>query len=62
MITIGKLIKELQKFPKDIMCFAYEGEVIGVSIIGKNGKYGFVHTGGEGYECKEEKRSKKQSA
>ena len=56
MITIEKLIKELQKFPKDFKCFAYEGELIGVSVRGKNGKYGFVNTGGEDYESEEENK------
>jgi len=32
MITIKKLKEELAKFPDDAVCFAYEGEVIGLVI------------------------------
>ena len=54
MITVKKLIKELQKFPQDAMCYAYEGEVRGVGVI-KGKAYGFIHTGGENYSCKADK-------
>jgi len=32
MITIKKLKEELSKFPDNAVCFAYEGEVIGLAI------------------------------
>jgi hypothetical protein len=32
MITVAKLREELEKFPDDAVCFAYEGEVIGIVI------------------------------
>ena len=39
MITIKKLKEELEKFNDDDLCFAYEGEVIGLIIHNK--KYGY---------------------
>lgn len=32
MRTVKSLIEELKKFPDDAVCFAYEGEVIGIVI------------------------------
>jgi len=32
MITIKKLKEELEKFPEDALCYAYEGEVTGLII------------------------------
>ena len=32
MITIKKLKEELNKFPEDSVCFAYEGEITGLVI------------------------------
>ena len=43
MRTVESLIKELEKFPKDATCFAYEGEEIGVAIETLDRKYGFIH-------------------
>lgn len=41
MRTIKSLISELQKFPEDALCYAYEGEVTGV-IIGDGGSLGYI--------------------
>jgi hypothetical protein len=32
MRTVKSLIEELQKFPPEAMCYAYEGEIIGVVV------------------------------
>ncbi len=32
MQTVESLIRELSKFPKDAICHAYEGEVVGVVV------------------------------
>lgn len=32
MRTVGWLREELAKFPEDALCYAYEGEVIGIVI------------------------------
>lgn len=32
MRTVSDLITELQKFPPDAVCYAYEGEVCGVVV------------------------------
>lgn len=32
MKTVAQLISDLQKFPQDARCYAYEGEVIGVVV------------------------------
>jgi hypothetical protein len=37
MITVGKLIEKLQSFPPDALAYAYEGEMTGVVVVGKNG-------------------------
>ena len=42
MRTIKDLIKELEKFPKDARCYAYEGEGTGIVINTKDGRYGFI--------------------
>jgi hypothetical protein len=45
MRTVKSLIVELQKFPDDAVCYAYEGEVTGI-IIERQGhrleKQGFI--------------------
>jgi hypothetical protein len=46
MITIKKLKEELEKFNDDDLCFAYEGEVIGLVIENKKdrlGKQGVIY-------------------
>ena len=46
MITIKKLKEELEKFDDDCVCFAYEGEVMGLVIENKNdrlGKQGVIY-------------------
>lgn len=48
MRTVKSLIEELQKFPPDAVCFAYEGEVTGVVIEyagGGIGKQGVIYCG-----------------
>jgi hypothetical protein len=41
MRTVESMIKELKKFPKDAMCYGYEGEYVGLGIVYKN-HYGFI--------------------
>lgn len=52
MKTVKDLIKELQKFPEDAMCYGYEGENTGIGIKIKDGKYGFIYAC-ELEDCKE---------
>jgi hypothetical protein len=48
MKTVGELIKELQKYPRELRCYVYEGECFGVVIIDENGKEkGFIECGYE---------------
>lgn len=35
MITVARLIEELKKFPPDALAYAYEGEITGIVIVGK---------------------------
>lgn len=43
MITVAKLIEELQKYPPNALCYAYEGEVVGVVIInGDREELGYI--------------------
>ena len=42
MRTVKNLIEELQKFPEDAACHAYEGEDTGITIVG----YGFIYLSG----------------
>ena len=45
MKTVKQLKEELAKFPDEALCFAYSGEVEGVTIL-KNrdiGEYGFIY-------------------
>lgn len=42
MRTIQELVEELQKFPPDARCFAYEGEGTGIVILRRDGLSGFV--------------------
>lgn len=46
MKTVEKMIEELQKFPKDAMCYGYEGEKsgLGITMIGLSG---FIDTSDE---------------
>lgn len=41
MITVARLIEELQKYPPDALAYAYEGEFVGIVIVshkeGSNG-------------------------
>lgn len=39
--TVKELIAELQKFPDNAVCFAYEGEQVGI-IIETEGKQDFI--------------------
>lgn len=43
MKTVKKMIEELKKFPKDALCYGYEGEKTGLGILG----HGFIDTGDE---------------
>lgn len=45
MKTVGELIKELEKFPKNSLCWAYEGESTGIAIRNNIGdpKHGFIY-------------------
>lgn len=50
MRTVKGLIEELTRFPDDALCYAYEGEVIGI-VIRHCGREGVIHCGeGEGAE------------
>jgi hypothetical protein len=33
MISVAKLIKELEKYPSNALAYAYEGEFIGIVIV-----------------------------
>ena len=35
MITVAKLIKELQKYPSKALAYAYEGEFVGIVIVSR---------------------------
>jgi hypothetical protein len=49
MKTVAELMRELEKFPDDARCWAYEGEVTGIVIESKNGtKSGLIHLKGSG--------------
>ncbi|HEY5391443.1 MAG TPA: hypothetical protein VIJ57_04970 [Hanamia sp.] len=43
MITVKKLKEELNKFPDDCLCFAYEGEVIGLIIENAQKAQGVIY-------------------
>lgn len=48
MRTVANLIHELQKFPEDAMCSAYEGDGIVAIVISKPGYkngHGVIHCG-----------------
>ena len=47
MRTVKELIAELQKFPEDAQCYAYEGEAFGLNITDANDSdnNGFIHCG-----------------
>lgn len=51
MLKVKDLIKELEKFPQDADCFAYEGEIIGV-VINYGDKQGCIHCS-ESDDCDE---------
>jgi len=36
MKTVGEVLEELAKFPKDALCYAYEGEMHGIVIVDKD--------------------------
>ena len=40
--TVKELREELAKFKDDDLCYAYEGEVIGI-IVQRDGKQGVIH-------------------
>ena len=42
MKTVKQLKEELRKFEDDDLCFAYEGEVIGI-IVNRGGKQGVIY-------------------
>jgi len=43
MITVGEMIRNLQYYPMDAKCYAYQGEIDCVVIIDKNGyERGFI--------------------
>lgn len=55
MIMIKFLIEELKKFPQDALCYGYEGEMIGLSVVDHADKQlGFIHTGSMSNESKYE--------
>lgn len=37
-ITVKSMIEQLSKYPEDALCYAYEGEIIGVVIADKEDK------------------------
>ncbi len=43
-MTVEELIKELNKFPMEAQISPYEGEDIGITIVGVDEKYGFIYT------------------
>lgn len=43
MRTVKSLIEELQKFPEDAKCYAYEGEFSGIVIQSENNKQGVIY-------------------
>jgi hypothetical protein len=44
MRTVRSLIEELAKFPDEALCYAYEGEIIGI-VIRHCGCEGVIHCG-----------------
>ena len=58
MKTVKELKKELSKFPDDALCFAYEGESIGIAIQSNN-KEGFIYCCES--NCKENKTKELQN-
>lgn len=47
MRTVRSLIDELARFPDEALCYAYEGEIIGI-IIRHCGCEGVIHCGEHG--------------
>ena len=43
-MNVKELIQELIKFPMEAPITPYDGEYIGITIGGVNGKYGFIYT------------------
>lgn len=44
MISVKKMKEELNKFPEDAMCYAYEGEITGVVVVDKDREeVGYIH-------------------
>ena len=49
MINIKILIKALETLPDECTCCAYEGEIIGLVIMDKNGEeLGYIETENDG--------------
>ena len=44
MRTVENMIEELKKFPKDAMCYGYEGESTGLGIMVNKRTIGFIHS------------------
>ncbi len=44
MRTVKSLIEELDKFPQEALCHAYEGEIVGI-VIRHGGREGVIHCG-----------------
>jgi len=60
MKTVKELIKELKKFPKDALCYAYEGETVGIGVKTKdNKKFGFIYMKEKGKDEKTEEFNEK---
>jgi len=47
MKRVSDVIAELQKFPADALCYAYEGEIIGIVIVATDGvtELGYILAG-----------------
>lgn len=46
MKRVSDMIAELQKFPADALCYAYEGEIIGVVVVTSDGdELGYILAG-----------------
>lgn len=42
MRTVKWLKEQLSKYPDDYLCYAYEGEDVGLVVISENGKSDFI--------------------
>ena len=52
MLTVKQLKEELLKFKDDDLCYAYEGEIVGI-VINRGSQQGVIHC--SEYEKKETK-------